>query len=142
MVPHVMQWLVVVVSVVMVTSNTSCSYWCHTPHKQPYCCSLPDRVYPEPQVHPGRCFTAHKGLSKIRNPEVCPHDGACSYNQKCCWNNHVGHHICTAINQVPVEEQRPDFNKPGQQQQQQPSFPVVSHLARTNVDALSKGSKP
>ncbi|KAK8732788.1 hypothetical protein OTU49_006926, partial [Cherax quadricarinatus] len=120
-----MQWMMqgFMLVIVMVGRSTCCQYWCKTPPPQDtaYCCSLPDRVYPAPEVHSGSCPPARKVCPRIQLPEVCPHDGACPQNQKCCWDVCLELHTCKPSHKIPVEL---------------PKFPSVAHLARSDVSGI------
>ncbi|XP_045614525.1 uncharacterized protein [Procambarus clarkii] len=139
---EVMQVLVLAATVVVMTSG-SCQYWCKTPPplNAVYCCSLADRVYPEPQLRPGSCPPARKECPRSQIPEVCPHDGACPQKQKCCWDTCLELHTCKPIHQLPVElPSVPKVPVPPKAQEQK--FPDVSQHARINTSAFNKTAKP
>ncbi|XP_045614709.1 uncharacterized protein [Procambarus clarkii] len=61
-----------------------------------YCCG-PDQVpYLKEEKHRGVCEAPLKRCSKrpAARTKMCPHDGHCPTNQKCCFDTCLDYHTC------------------------------------------------
>ncbi|XP_042231937.1 uncharacterized protein LOC121872903 isoform X1 [Homarus americanus] len=119
--------LVVVMAVMGAASiSESCQYYCLTPkpNRTSYCCGLAGVDYGIPSYHTGSCppIRSHCPRGTSQAPEMCPHDGACPLDNKCCWDTCLKFHTCKAALNTTLEF--PD----------KPSFPDVSIHARADVN--------
>ncbi|KAK7020241.1 hypothetical protein SK128_027532 [Halocaridina rubra] len=85
------------------SQSDTCRYWCKTNKDQAYCCDRGDN-YPPPTVHPGECPPVRPECptTRIGAPRFCPHDGACVYSSKCCYDVCLEHHVCKPSQNVPI----------------------------------------
>nr|ACJ06763.1 crustin Ha1 [Hyas araneus] len=97
--------IMVVVAMVAVTEATSplwpqpqdCKYWCKDNNAKLYCCGKAGTTYPSfTREHTGLCPAARSTCTDVRSarPTFCPHDGACTFSSKCCYDACVKHHVC------------------------------------------------
>ncbi|KAK8732805.1 hypothetical protein OTU49_006935 [Cherax quadricarinatus] len=77
--------------------NSGCNYFCTKPEGPNkgahYCCSPPFIPLKPEEKHPGKCPPPLKDCTRII-PQVCPHDGHCPFNQKCCFDTCLDLHTC------------------------------------------------
>nr|CAH25401.1 carcinin-like protein [Carcinus maenas] len=94
---------VVVVAVVVTMTEAGlfppkdCKYWCKDNLGINYCCGQPGVTYPPfTKKHLGRCPPVRDTCTGVRTqlPTYCPHDGACQFRSKCCYDTCLKHHVC------------------------------------------------
>ncbi|XP_042858363.1 uncharacterized protein LOC122244506 [Penaeus japonicus] len=101
----------VFVFVLMVTASSACRYYCIDHLEREYCCDG-GKDYNEPAEHDGVCPEVRGTCPRISNPpDVCPHDGACSPNSKCCYDICLEHHTCKPAT-LPVFTIAPPITPP------------------------------
>nr|AFI56572.1 crustin [Scylla tranquebarica]UFQ20537.1 crustin protein [Scylla serrata] len=100
--------MVVVATVVAMTEASlvppypgrDCKHWCKDNNEALYCCGPPGITYP-PLIreHPGKCPSVRSTCTGVRSsrPKLCPHDGACDFRSKCCYDACVEHHVCKTV---------------------------------------------
>ncbi|XP_069163092.1 uncharacterized protein [Procambarus clarkii] len=87
-----------------------CNYYCIKPAgpnaNAAYCCGPPGLPVLKEEIHAGKCpsalsictraptFFARDISRNIPIPQVCPHDGHCPRNQKCCFDTCLDIHTC------------------------------------------------
>ncbi|XP_069993244.1 dnaJ homolog subfamily C member 7 homolog [Penaeus vannamei] len=76
--------------------SSSCRYWCRTPYNQYYCCENSNQGPSNVAVHPGRCPHVRPTCPDVRSlaPRSCSSDGGCGWQEKCCFDTCLGHHVC------------------------------------------------
>nr|QXF28499.1 type I crustin 109 [Rimicaris sp.] len=76
--------------------SRSCRYWCRKPDNAVYCCdfgNFPPIPVPVPE-HKGVCPEVRPCPGIKFSPQLCPHDGHCKRNEKCCYDSCLEHHAC------------------------------------------------
>nr|ABP88043.1 Pl-crustin 2 [Pacifastacus leniusculus] len=76
-----------------------CNYYCKKPEGpnkgSNYCCGPEYIPLKREEKHAGNCPPPLKECTRFpRPPQVCPHDGHCPYNQKCCFDTCLDIHTC------------------------------------------------
>nr|ACM89167.2 crustin antimicrobial peptide [Portunus trituberculatus] len=83
-------------SLVLPYSGLDCKYWCKDNYDKHYCCGPPGRTYPPYTERSGKCPPVRATCTGVRSrlPKLCPHDGACDFPSKCCYDACLEHHVC------------------------------------------------
>nr|AEB54630.1 crustin 2 [Procambarus clarkii] len=75
-----------------------CNYYCTKPEGPnkgaKYCCGPEFLPLIREEKHNGFCPPPLKDCTRILPPQVCPHDGHCPINQKCCFDICLDLHTC------------------------------------------------
>nr|XP_045614707.1 uncharacterized protein LOC123768291 isoform X2 [Procambarus clarkii] len=79
-----------------------CNYYCRKPagpnKGENYCCGPEGLPIKREQHHRGSCAPPLKQctgrFAAFAKPRLCPHDGHCSRDEKCCFDTCLDHHTC------------------------------------------------